>query len=142
MSTLTNNKVGIFLDHSKAEIIGFENGDAFIIETVDSPYERIKREDGESSDKSKFGASPQFASNNENRKNNIAQNELKEYFSILEQKLAEYDLILLFGPTTAKDQLRNALAENKLFAEKTIVVKSADKITDNQKVAFVRAHYQ
>ena len=142
MSTITTNKVAVFLDHASAEIIGFENNSSFIIETVDSPYERIKRDEGEGSDKAKFGASPQFASNNENRKNNIAQNELKEYFSILEQKLMKYDNILLFGPTTAKDKLRNVLAENKHFADKNITVETSDKISDNQKLAFVKEYFQ
>lgn len=142
MSTTTKNKIAVFLDHASATFIGFENGAAFIIETVESPYERIKREEGEGSDKAKFGASPQFASNNENKKNNIAQNELKEYFSILEQKLLKHDEILLFGPTTAKEKLHNLLAENKQFLTKSIVVKASDKISDNQKMAFVKAYFQ
>jgi molybdopterin converting factor small subunit len=142
MNTAVTKQIGIWLDHSKAHFIGHHDGSAFLIETIDSPYERIKRDEGEGSDNARFGANPQFSSNNENRKNNTAQNELNEYFKTLESKLDDYDEILLFGPTTAKEQLYNRLSENKSFSAKTIIVQSSDKMTDNQLLAFVRDFYK
>ena|SRR5690606_17390565 len=140
--TAIKKQIGIWLDHSKAHIIGHHDGSAFIIESVDSPFERFKREDGEVSDKTRFSPNPEHASNNEFRKHNIAQNELNEYFKILEDKLTDYDEILLFGPTTAKEQLMNRLSESKSFKSKTISIQSSDKMSENQLLAFVREFFK
>jgi hypothetical protein len=134
--------VGIWLDQSKAHFIGFEEGEATFIETLISPHERIKREEGEENDTSRFSPNPSHLSNNEYRKNNITQNELNEYYKMLEDKIGKFDDVLLFGPGTAKDQFKNRLGENKAFSKKWVSVQNADKMTDNQLLAFVREFYK
>jgi len=47
----------------------------------------------------------------------------------------------LFGPGTAKEQLRNRLRDNKSFGGKWLSVQPSDKLTDNQLLAFVREFY-
>jgi len=136
------SQVGVWLDHSQAHFIKYSQENSFLAETIESPYKRIKRDDGESSDSTKFGANPQYSSDNENRKNNIALNELSEYFKMLEAKLSEYDEILLFGPSTAKDQLMNRISSKKAFEKKTIYVKNSDKKTNKQLLAFVRDFFK
>ncbi len=135
------NPIGVWVDHAKAHFINYKKGTATLIETLDSPYDRFKREPGEVNDSTWFTTNPEHASNNEFKKNNTAQNELNEYFKILESKLRPYNEILLFGPSTAKDQLFNRLVEVKSFKDKKIKVKKCDKMTDNQLLAFVREFY-
>ncbi|SNS18809.1 hypothetical protein SAMN06295967_10512 [Belliella buryatensis] len=142
METKQFKSVGIWLDQSKAHFIGYHEGEAQFLETLISPHERIKREEGEVSDTARFSPNPSVLSNNEYRKNNIAQNELNEYYKMLEDKIAKYDDILLFGPGTAKDQFKNRLAENKSFSKKWVSVQNSDKMTDNQLLAFVRDFYK
>ncbi len=134
--------IGIWLDLSKAHFIGFHDGEAQFIETLISPHERIKREEGEENDTSRFSQNPSHLSNNEYRKNNITQNELNEYYKMLEDKIGKFDDILLFGPGTAKDQFKNRISENKSLKGKWISVQNADKMTDNQLLAYVRDFYK
>lgn len=134
--------VGIWLDQSKAHFIGYNEGQAIFIESLISPHERIKRKDGEVNDTARFSPNPSVLSSNEYRKNNIAQNELNEYYKMLEDKIGKYDDVLLFGPGTAKDQFKNRIAENKSFKGKWISIQNADKMTDNQLLAYVREFYK
>jgi len=139
-STLTK-QIGVWLDHSKAHFIGYNDGSAFVIETIDAVHGH-EHFSGEGSTNMRLSSNPQHASNNEHHTHNIEHKELSAYFKTLESKLAGYDEILLFGPTTAKEQLNNFLAENKSFAEKTISVQSSDKLSDNQMLAFVRDFFK
>ena len=142
MENRSFKQIGVWMDHSKAMIVGHENGSATLLESVDSPYERIVREPGEGDDRTRFKGNSEHSSNNEYRKNNISQNELNEYFKMLEGKVRMYDDILLFGPSTAKEQFRNRLRENKSFDGKWLSVQPADKMTENQLLAFVRDFYK
>ncbi|MCH7397206.1 hypothetical protein MM236_04360 [Belliella sp. DSM 107340] len=142
MEKMNYKSVGVWLDQSKAHFIGYQDGEATFIESLISPHERIKREEGEVSDTARFSPNPSVLSNNEYRKNNIAQNELNEYYKMLEDKIGKFEDVLLFGPGTAKDQFKNRIAENKAFKEKWISVQNADKMTDNQLLAFVRDFYK
>ena len=137
MKTKATKQTGVWLDHSQAHFIGYKAESAFFIETIDSPYLSIVREEGEGNDKTRFSSHTERGSNNEKRKHNIVQNELDEYFDILEGKLESYQEVLLFGPGTAKGELFNHLAENKVFKGKDIAVRSSDKLTENQMLSFV-----
>ncbi|MCX8081671.1 MAG: hypothetical protein N3F09_10595 [Bacteroidia bacterium] len=130
-------RIGVYLDHHKAYFIPFENGTTEIKEIMESEYTRLERIEGETSDTTFWNSRGNASSNNENRKNNKAESQLKEYYNDISKKICEYDEILLFGPTTAKNELKNILCENKSFNGKTIHIQSADQITENQKKEFV-----
>lgn len=132
-------QVGLWLDHAMAHVIGYRDGYSYLIETVESPYNRKPRVAGEGSDITRFGVT--YISNNEDRKHNRLRNKLESYFTVLENKLKDYDEILLFGPTNAKNQLYNRLTQKKAFAGKTILMESAGTLTENQTIAFVRDFY-
>jgi hypothetical protein len=135
-------QVGVWIDHSKAHLIGFKSGQAKLLETLDSPYESIKRIDGEGKDMTRFSPNPEHASNNEHKKHNTTQNEINEYLRMMEHRLQPFEDILLFGPGTMKEKLKNRLKENKSFDGKWLSVESSDKLTDNQLLAFVRDFYK
>jgi hypothetical protein len=141
MDNTSFKQVGVWIDQSKAYLIGYKKGKAVLLESIDSPYESIKRIDGEGKDMTRFSPNPEHASNNEHKKHNITQNELNEYYKMMETKLHAFDDILLFGPGTAKEQLRNRLRDNKSFGGKWLSVQPSDKLTDNQLLAFVREFY-
>ena len=133
--------IAVWLDHSKAVFYGFKDGQSFVKENVESPYNPRKRFNGEKSDVTRFDSQGNAVSNNEDRKHNRKQKELNEYYNILEGKISEYDEILLFGPGRAKDELHNRLEDNKRFFGKMIAVKSVGKLTENQTLAFVREFF-
>jgi hypothetical protein len=58
-------QIGVWIDHTKAHLIGFKSGQAKLLETVDSPHESIKRIDGEGKDMTRFSPNPEHTSNNE-----------------------------------------------------------------------------
>lgn len=135
-------RIGVWLDQSKAYLVGYKKGEARFLEIIDSPYNRQFREDGEMSDHTRFGPAAPYTSNNENRKHNIARNELKEYFRFLEDKLVGYEAILLIGPGTAKERLRKRLAGSHAFEASRIHTKTSDRLSDNQLLALVREFFK
>ena len=60
---------------------------------------------------------------------------------MLSDRLKNYDNILLFGPTSAKDELNNKLRTDKHFAAKTLKVESAGQLTENQMIAKVKKFF-
>lgn len=137
MKTKATKQIGVWLNHFQAHFIGYKAESAFFIETIDSKYENVIREEGEGNDKTRFSSLSELGSTKEKRKHNIIQNELDEYYNILESKLENYQEILLFGPGTAKEELFNRLSDKKSFEGKTIIVKSSDKLTENQMLSYV-----
>ena len=56
--------------------------------------------------------------------------------------ILNYDHVLLFGPTNAKSELHNFLNKDLHFKDIQIDVKTTDKMTDNEKQAFVSNHFK
>lgn len=63
------------------------------------------------------------------------------YFNEIADEVLNYDYVLLFGPTDAKLELRNYLTNDARFKHVRMDVASADKLTDNQKRAFVKKYF-
>jgi hypothetical protein len=131
--------VGVWLDHSKAHFITF-NGAEASINTVESGYKRLNREDGKGSTDTRFRADA--FSNNEDNKQNKKLVEKNKYFKDIEKAMKGFDEVFMFGPTNAKVELLNLLQENKSFKGKISKVENADKLTQNQMIARVREFFK
>jgi len=136
METATNKKIGIWLDHEKAHFI---DAGKHVLYTVYSGEESQPRYPGEHGDGAKLGNNR--STNNENQKHKRQQNILSQYYHDIANRLNDYDEVYLFGPTTAKDELRNHLKADKHSAYKTIHVQHADQLTENQMVAKVKQFF-
>lgn len=64
------------------------------------------------------------------------------YYKKISEEILKYNHVLLFGPTNAKTELQNYLNQDLHFKDIQIDVEPADKMTDNQKDAFVRNHFE
>lgn len=64
------------------------------------------------------------------------------YYKKIADEILKYDEVLLFGPTNAKTELRNFFKDDLHFKDIKINVESADKMTDNEKHAYVRNHFK
>jgi hypothetical protein len=64
------------------------------------------------------------------------------YYMEISTAIKDYNEIFLFGPANAKNELFNLLKNDHHFENALIEVKHADKMTDNQRHAFVRVHFQ
>jgi len=64
-----------------------------------------------------------------------------DYYKDIAAVILNYNKVLLFGPTHAKTELYNYLNTDLHFKDITIKVESADKMTNNEKVAFVENYF-
>jgi hypothetical protein len=120
------NSLGIFMDHSSAQIIEFTTDPMESI-TVDSTFSRQDKVES-------LGKS-------ENLMHNKEQQQQTAYFKQLADVIKNYDAVVLFGPTDAKAQLYNILKADNRFEKIKIEVKQSDKMTSKQQNAFVRDYF-
>jgi stalled ribosome rescue protein Dom34 len=71
------------------------------------------------------------------------ENQLHEsFYKEIGHEILKYNHILVFGPTNAKTELLNYLKKDLHFKDIQIDIKSADKMTENEKYAFVWTHFE
>lgn len=119
-------RLGIWMDHSDAQLIEL-TGESFETKNIESKFTHKKKE--ESLSKSE---------NLMHHKESLFQT---EYYNRIGEAMKNYEEIILFGPTDAKVELFNTLRTDHRFAKIKIEIKEADKMTENQKQAFVKAHF-
>ncbi len=123
----TKKRMGVWMDHSVAHLMELKN-DLIVITTVDSEF--TPEEKAEALSKS------------ENIMHNKEQHQQMSFYKKIKQVIKNYHEIVLFGPTTAKNELLTLLKADHHFDTIKIDVKPADKMTENQQHAFVKNHFQ
>lgn len=141
METNSSKKIGLWLDQSHAIFVGCDNGQAYVLEEMDSPLESMVRFPGEVSDLTRFGTALGSTFNNENKKHNIHSNQLKKYFRELKKKVIGKEEIYLLGPGVVKNQFVKQINSDKKFASTLVKVEDADKMSTNQLLAVVKEHF-
>lgn len=121
----TTKRLGIWMDHSTANLIEFTDEKTAPIE-VDAQV-------GEQDEP--------LNARDETMIQNKDQNELSDFYKRISEVIRDYDEVLLFGPTHAKDELNNILKDDHHFDEVKIEIKPADNMTENQQEAFVKEHF-
>lgn len=119
--------LGIWMDHASAHIMD-GSGEATEMHTGVSKFSHEVHE--------------QSLSKGEHLAHNKEQHQQLEYYNQLGEIIKNYDRVLLFGPTDAKKELHNVLKNDHHFDNVTIDIASADKMTENQERAFVKAHFE
>jgi stalled ribosome rescue protein Dom34 len=121
----TKKNIGIWMDHSTANIIDLNteknNG------SINSKFTTNVKE--EVLDRSEYGMH-----NKEEQMN-------EAYYKEISEKILKYNHVLLFGPTNAKTELHNYLNKDLHFKDIKIDIAPADKMTINEKNAFVKNHF-
>ena len=121
----TTKRLGIWMDHSTANLIEFAD-DKTATSTVDAQV-------GEQDEP--------LNARDETMIQNKEQNELSDYYKRISEVIKDYDEVLLFGPTHAKDELNNILKDDHHFDAVKIEIKPADNMTENQQEAFVKEYF-
>jgi len=123
---MTNlKKLGIWMDHASAHLMEYKaEGDTSVITS-----------------KFTHEAKEQALSTGENGMHAKEQHQQAEYFKKLAGNILHYDSVLLFGPTEAKTELLNVLRKDHHFDKLKIVIRKADKMTENQQHAFVKKFF-
>lgn len=120
-------RLGIWMDHSIAHLTELNN-DTIETRTIESkPEVQVNKDD--------------LYYKDESHELNKEQGLLSSYYNKLSAIIVDYDEVLLFGPTDAKNELLNLIKKNHLFDKIKIEVKSADKMTENQQKAFVNEYF-
>lgn len=114
------------MDHANAHLIAFTT-DPIETTVITSPFTHQAKEES-------LGRS-------ENLMHNKEQQQQSGYYKKLGEVIRNYDAVLLFGPTDAKSELYNLLKEDHRFADIKIEVAQADKMTEPQEHAFVKAYF-
>ncbi len=126
MDTISEKRIGIWMDHSTANLMEFSMS-SMETKTVTSEFTHLVKE--ESLDKS------------EKLMHNTEQHQQSKYYKQLGEIIRNYEEVLLFGPTEAKAELLNILRADHRFEKIKIELKQTDKLTENQQHAFVRKYF-
>ncbi|WP_292889153.1 hypothetical protein [Nonlabens sp.] len=122
----TLKTLGIWMDHANAKLMDLEsekNNYSIVSNfTIETKEEALKR--------------------SENLMHNKRQQMQEAYYKEIATVILKYDHVLLFGPTNAKNELFNRLHGDLRFNSISIETIAADKMTDNEKVAFVRSYFE
>ena len=122
----TEKKLGIWMDHSEAHIIEFKK-EASTIATIQNTFDHDDMEEA--------------LKKSEELMHNKRQQHQTAYYEKLKDVIILYDNVILFGPTEAKIELLNMIRADLRFKEIKIKVEAADKMSENQKNAFVNTYF-
>jgi stalled ribosome rescue protein Dom34 len=118
-------KIGIWMDHANAQLI---------VLNADKESEVI-------ASKFTFDTKEEALSRSENVMHNKRQQMQEAYYKEIADTILNYKHVLLFGPTNAKTELHNYLNKDLHFKDIQVDIEAADKMTDNEKEAFVKKHF-
>ena len=122
-----NRHLGIWMDHSNAFLLELKE-DTIVQNNIVSEFTHEDKEDG-------FRKSEIFM----HKKEIHLQS---GYYKKLGDIIRNYNEVVLFGPTEAKNELVNLLKADHLFEKIKIEVKDSDKMTENQMHSFVREYFK
>ncbi|WP_339837334.1 hypothetical protein [uncultured Flavobacterium sp.] len=122
----TQKNLGIWMDHATAQLIDLNADKETKVITSDFTIETKE----------------EALSKSEKSMHNKRQQMHEAYYKEIGNSILNYDHLLLFGPTNAKTELHNFLKQDSHFKNKQIDVEAADKMTDNEKDAFVKKHFE
>lgn len=117
--------LGIWIDHSKANIIDFSNENS----NLSIHPKSIDAEENHSLNRG------------DKKMHNKEQDILSKYYKNITEVIINYDDVLLFGPTDAKLELFNVLKDDPHFNKINITIKPANKMTEPEQNAFVKEYF-
>ena len=118
--------MGIWMDHSAAHLMD-ANTAPIVTKTILSDFTHQEKE--------------RALSKSEYTMHNDEQHKQHAYYKKIGEVIKNYDKVVLFGPTKAKEELLNVQKADRAFEKVGIFVKHADKMTENQKHAFVKDYF-
>ena len=121
----TKNNLGIWMDHSTAHLIDLNSN---INHSINSEFT--------------FNTKEEALSRSESLMHNKRQQMHEAYYKEISDEILKFNHVLLFGPTNAKVELQNYLNKDLHFKDIKIDIEPADKMTDNEKNAFVKNHFE
>ena len=127
---MSNNKKvsGVWMDSQKAYVISTAN------ETVVGNFEIISEIESDSHEDSDY--------KNDRAEQSRDNHDQKKYFKAIAAALNNDQEIFVFGPGKAQEQFKNFLEDYQNFNTKNITLGTSDKLSKNEMIAKVAAHFQ
>tara|TARA_R110000868_G_scaffold118277_2_gene313798 strand:- start:208 stop:588 length:381 start_codon:yes stop_codon:yes gene_type:complete len=122
----TNNNLGIWMDHSTANLIDINSKNE--CHSIVSKFTSETKEEA--------------LNRSESLMHNKRQQMHEKFYDKIGSQILKHKHVLLFGPTNAKVELHNYLNKDLHFKNIKIDIESSDNITDNEQVAFVKNHFE
>lgn len=130
-------QTGIWLDHEKATIVTLV-GSGYKLNIIESGIITRDRVDGETRNYGRFGDQ---SLNHEKHKEKRINKQTSNFLRNLLSEIKDVDELVLFGPANMKKELEKHILDDTTLAYKLKAVVSADSMTDNQMVAWVKKFY-
>ncbi len=131
-------QTGIWID-SKKSVIVFLDGNNHTVRIINSGIESRVRIPGEVKWFTRFAN--QYL-NFEKKKENRRSNEIRNYLKKVINEIKSTDELVLFGPASMKTELEKAIRNSRTDLPVISAVETADSMTENQIVAWVKNYYQ
>ncbi len=131
-------KVGIWIDQKEANLITLTKK-AVHSKTIYSDIESRVRIEGEKKQFGRFG--DQYLVDEKGKENRLKEYTQK-YLLRVAKELSKADEIFLFGPAQMKLKLEKLISGMPELAVKMKDIKTTEKMTHNQKLAYVKDFYQ
>lgn len=123
----TVKQLGIWMDHSNAFVMELLN-DTIIENSINSEFTQEVKEAGQRK--------------GEVIMHNKEQQKQASYYKELSDIIRNYQEVLLFGPTEAKNELFNLIKADHLFDNIKVEVRSSDNLAKKQMHDFVRDYFK
>lgn len=130
-------KIGIWLDFKEANIIELDKEDTKV-ETIFSDIELVHPKGGARS-KKPYGPMDKISERTFLERRKMQE---KAYYKKLIDAVREADGLFIFGPAEAKDGLVKEIKNSSHFHVNLKGVERADSMTENQKIATVKAFFK
>ena len=130
-------KIGIWIDQKEANIISLVDK-TIANRTIYSDVETRVRIEGEGKQFGRFG--DQFLVDEKGKQNRIEEY-TNRFLGRVMREIQNADEIMLFGPAQTKSKLEKMILAAPETAAKLKEVRTSEKMTDNQKIAYVKEFY-
>jgi hypothetical protein len=130
-----DRNVGLWIDHKQAYAIWSTDGTVQVIAShIDPPAHY--------SGGTQLGGKLNQKGDVELHHNDRFRLQLNKYYQQVISALKDADSIFIMGPGQAKIELEKAIKKHKSMQSRILKVETADKMTKNQMIAYVRKFYQ
>jgi len=130
-----DRNVGLWIDHKQAYAIWYTNGRVDVIPSHIEPPAHY-------SGGTQLGGKLNQKGDVELHHNDRFKLQLHKYYQQVMSAIKDADLIFIIGPGQAKIEFEKVAKKNKDMQKRILKVETADKMTKNQMIAYVREFYQ
>ncbi|HEX9386365.1 MAG TPA: hypothetical protein VF918_08595 [Anaerolineales bacterium] len=130
-----DQSVGLWIDHKQAYAIWYQDRKVEVILSHIEPPAHY-------SGGTQLGGKLNQKADVELRHNDRFRLQLNKYYQQVMSALKNADSIFIMGPGEAKIELEKAIKKNKRMQKRILRIETADKMTKNQMIAYVRKFYQ